>query len=99
MPRDYRYVNPRELRLPSSRANGPDPSRLQRQISQFGSSLVGMPPIWVYEAADGALVIYNGVTRAMRIAILSPGTKVPIEVVGKLSRSMLSERSVGDLVP
>jgi len=46
-----------------------------------------MPPLWVYEAADGVLVVYNGVTRARRIAKLAPGTLVPVEVIGKLRRA------------
>jgi hypothetical protein len=58
-----------------------------------------MPRLWVYEAADGVLVIYNGVTRATRIARLSPGTTVPVEVVGKLRRAYAGELSIGDLLP
>jgi hypothetical protein len=58
-----------------------------------------MPPLWVYEAVDGVLVIYNGVTRATRIAKLSPGTTVPVEVVGKLRQAYASAPSIGDLIP
>ena len=61
---DFRDVDPRELRLPPSRSTGADPVKLQRQIARFGASMAGMPPPWVYEAADGVLVVYNGVTRA-----------------------------------
>jgi hypothetical protein len=64
---DLRDVDPRELRVPSSR-RGADPVKLQRQIARFGASSAGMPPIEVYEGSDGVLVIYNGVTRATRIA-------------------------------
>jgi hypothetical protein len=46
-----------------------------------------MHPPWVYEASDGVLVVYNGVTRATRIAKLSPGTLIRVEVVGKLRRA------------
>lgn len=74
MPRDFRDVDPRELRVPSSRSSGADPFKLQRQIAQFGASAVGMPPLWVYESSDGFLVAYNGVTRATRIAKLPPGS-------------------------
>jgi hypothetical protein len=79
MPADFRDVDPRELRLPPSRAAGADPLKLQRQIAQFGTSTAGMPPLWVYEAADGALVVYNGVTRATRVAKLLPGLLVRVE--------------------
>jgi hypothetical protein len=68
-----RDVNPAELRVPSSRRYGADPAKLHRQIAKFGASADGMPPLWVFEAADGVLVVYNGVTRATRIAKLAPG--------------------------
>jgi len=70
---DFRDVNPRELRLPSSRRSGADSAKLQRQISLFGSSLDGMPTIWVREGSDGFLLILDGVTRATRSARLQPG--------------------------
>jgi hypothetical protein len=95
---DFRDVDPRELRVPPSRRQGADPARLQRQISLFGRSSDGMPPPWVYEAADGVLVLYNGVTRATRIAKLSPGDLIRVEVVGKLPRAYASQPKIGDLV-
>jgi hypothetical protein len=58
-----------------------------------------MPPPWVYEAADGVLVLYNRITRATRIAKLAPGTTIRVEVVGKLHRSYAGEPTIGDLVP
>jgi len=58
---DFRDVDPRELRVPPSRAEGADPAKLARQISLFGRSTLGMPPPWVYEGTDGVLVLYNGV--------------------------------------
>ncbi len=81
---DFRDVDPRELRVPPSRRLGADPAKLQRQIALFGRSAVGMPPPWVYEGSDGVLVLYNGVTRATRIAKLAPGTLIRVEVIGKL---------------
>ena len=36
------------------------------------------------QAADGVLVVYDGVTRATRVAKLAPGTLVRVEVIGKL---------------
>src|SRR5947207_373494 len=46
----------------------------------------GMPPLWVYEAADGVLVVYNGVTGATRVAKLLPGRLIRVEVIGRLQR-------------
>jgi hypothetical protein len=44
------------------------------------------------------LVIYNGVTRATRIAKLAPGTLVRVEVIGRLQRAYAKEPKIGDLV-
>ena len=99
MPSDFRDVDPKDLRLPPSRSSGADLAKLQRQIAQFGASIVGMPPLWVYEAADGVLVVYNGVTRATRVAKLAPGTLVPVEVIGKLRRAYGNYPKIGDLLP
>ena len=96
---DFRDLDPRELRVPPSRRQGADPAKLARQIALFGRSTVGMPPPWVYEGTDGALMLYNGVTRATRIAKLSPGTLIRVEVIGKLSRVFASEPMIGDLLP
>ena len=96
---DFRDVDPRELRLPPSRLQGADPAKLARQISLFGRSAAGMPAPWVYEGSDGVLMLYNGVTRATRIARLSPGTTIRVEVIGKLPRAFASEPKIGDLLP
>ena len=85
------------IALPSRR--GADPFKLQVQIARFGASSAGMPPPWVYEAADGVLVLYNGITRATRIAKLAPGATIGVEVVGKLRRSYAGEPKIGDLLP
>jgi hypothetical protein len=98
MPLDFRDVDPRELRRPYSRPYA-DPLKLQRQIARFGASDIGMPPLIVYEAADGVLVIYNGVTRATRMAKLSPGTLVRVEVIGRLKRSHGADPKIGDTLP
>jgi hypothetical protein len=58
-----------------------------------------MPSPWVYEASDGVLVLYNGVTRATRIAKLAPGTTIRVEVVGTLRRAYASEPKIGDQLP
>jgi hypothetical protein len=96
---DFRDIDPRELRVPPSRPQGADPAKLQRQIARFGRSAVGMPPPWVYEASDGVLVMYNVVTRATRIAKLSPGTLIRVEVVGKLRRVCAGYPKIGDVLP
>ena len=96
---DFRDVDPRELRVPPSRRQGADPAKLARQISLFGRSAVGMPPPWAYEASDGVLVFYNGVTRATRIAKLAPGALIRVEVVGKLPRAYAADPKIGDVLP
>lgn len=99
MPADYRDVDPRELRVPASRATGADPYKLQLQIARFGASAAGMPPIWVFECSDGVLSIVNGVTRATRMAKLSPGQLVRVEVIGRLRRAHASDPKIGDFLP
>lgn len=96
---DFRDVDPRELRVPPSRRHGSDPGKLQRQIALFGRSADGMPPPWVYEGTDGVLMLYNGVTRATRIAKLSPGTLIRVEVLAKLPKAFATEPTIGDLLP
>ena len=98
MPSYFRDVDPRELRVPSSR-QGADPGKYARQLSRFGASAAGMPPIVVYEGSDGVLVIYNGGTRATRIAKLAPGTLVRVEVIGRLRRAYGADPKIGDLLP
>jgi hypothetical protein len=92
-------VDPRTLRVPGSRRSEPDPFRLQRQIAQFGDSVEGMPTIEVSRGTDGELVINNGMTRAMRVAKLSPGTTVRVEVIDNLPIPVGSYASIGDLLP
>jgi hypothetical protein len=55
-----------------------------------------MPPIFVYEDADGLLEISDGVTRAIRIAKLAPGETVPVIVIGRYRRSRAGSPSVRD---
>lgn len=96
---EFRDVDPAELCLPPSRPEGADPKKLVRQVSLFGRSTTGMPPPWVYEGSDGLLMLYNGVTRATRIAKLAPGTFIRVEVVGKLARKFAGEPKVKDKLP
>ena len=57
----FRDVDARELRVLPSWLKGADPFKLQRQVGRFGAESVAMPPLIVYEAADGVLVVYNAV--------------------------------------
>lgn len=92
-------VDPRTLHLPPSRASGADPAKLQRQIARHGTSTVGMPRLVVYRCSDGVLVIYDGVTRATRVAKLLPGQTVPIEIIGDLPSPGRQYPTVGDRLP
>jgi hypothetical protein len=96
MAADIRDVDPAELRLPPSRSSGADPIKLQRQIAKHGKSTTGMPPLIAYEGSDGYLELYDGVTRATRVAKLLPGTTVRVEVIRKLKRPKANNRRVGD---
>jgi hypothetical protein len=92
-------VDPGVLRLPPSRTGGADPLKLQRQIAKHGKATVGMPRLIVYRATDEELVIYDGVTRATRIAKLLPGHLVPVEVIGDLPVPGGSMPTVRDRLP
>ena len=92
-------VDPRTLRLPVSRLQGADPAKLQRQIARHGRSVTGMPPVIVYRATDGELVIYDGVTRATRVAKLLPGTTVPIIVIGPIAEAGAKYPTVAEKLP
>lgn len=97
---EFLDVDPRTLHLPSGRASGADPGKLAKQISLHGNSILGMPPIWVTRGKDGALIINNGVTRAVRVAKLLPGQPVTVEVIDDLPNWDLSPfPTVGDLPP
>jgi hypothetical protein len=65
----------------------------------FGRDAVGMPTPWVYEGSDGVLMLYNGVTRATRIAKLSPGTTIQVELIGQVPKALAGEPKIGDLLP
>jgi len=92
-------VDPRTLRLPTSRWSGADPTKLQRQIAQFGNSIAGMPLVLVSRGTDGGLVISDGVTRATRVAKLLPGIPIRVEVIDDLTIPVKSYPSVGDRLP
>jgi len=93
------YVDPRTLHVPPTRLSGADPYKLQRQIANFGASSIGMPAPWAYRCSDGELVLYNGVTRATRIAKLAPGTMMEIHIVGRLPGRAGRLPTIGGLLP
>jgi len=92
-------VDPRTLRVPGSRRAGADLMKLDHQIAKYGGSIQGMPPLEVSRGTDGQMVINNGVTRATRIAKLSPGTTVRVDVIDDLPIPVGSFPSIGDLIP
>ena len=91
-------IDPRLLHVPPSRLSGVDPYKLQRQIIRFGSTTTGMPVPWVYRGSDGELMLYNGVTRAVRIAKLLPGMLIRVEVVGTLRSAVGHLPTIGELL-
>ena len=58
-----------------------------------------MPRLVVFRASDGELVIYDGVTRATRVAKLLPGQTVPVELIGDLASPGSPYPTVGDRLP
>jgi hypothetical protein len=58
-----------------------------------------MPRLFVFRALDGELIIYDGVTRATRIAKLLPGVTVEVEVIGTLASLGSWLPTVGDKLP
>jgi hypothetical protein len=58
-----------------------------------------MPAIKVFEGSDGVLMIWDGVTRATRIAMLAPGQLVPVEIIGSLPRRHSVFPSIEDMLP
>lgn len=99
MSQDIREIDPRDLHLPTSRLAGADPVKLQRQIARYGSSSSGMPLITAFEKIDGKLVIWDGVTRATRMAQLAPARLVLVEVIGVLPKKFPATPTIGDTVP
>ena len=47
----------------------------------------------------GVLILYNGVTRATRIAKLAPGTPIRVEDVGKLPKAFAADPTIEDVLP
>jgi hypothetical protein len=95
-PREFLQVDPASLHLPGSRREGADPVKLQRRLDKHGTSIEGMPPPEVKRGSDGELVIYDGVTRATRVAKYLPGTPITVEVTGQLTGPVGGLPRVGD---
>jgi hypothetical protein len=93
---DLLHVDPATLYLPGSRRSGADPHKLWRQLSKYGASITGMPPIEAKRCADGKLIIYDGVTRATRAAKYASGALVPVLVTGQLKGSVGDLPTVGE---
>lgn len=98
-PRLFLDVDPCTLHLPYSRLSGADPVKLHRQIAGHGKTTQGMPTVEVYRGTDGELVIYNGVTRATRVAKFLPGQTIRVEVIDDLTTPVGHLPTVGDKLP
>src|SRR5438477_8439685 len=94
--REFLEVDPASLHLPGSRQDGADLIKLNRQLAKHGTSIDGMPPLEVKRGSDGELVIYDGVTRATRVAKYLPGTPITVEVTGTLTGPVGGLPTVGD---
>jgi hypothetical protein len=97
-PRELLQVDPASLHLPGSRLDGADPVKLQRQVAKHGNSIEGMPPPEVKRGSDGGLVIFDGVTRATRVAKYLPGTPITVEVTGQLNGPVGGLPTVGERI-
>jgi hypothetical protein len=96
---EFLDVDPRALHLPTSRLSGADPVKLHDQMVRFGSKVAGMPPLVAYRGSDGELMVYDGVTRATRVARLLPGTTVRVEIMRTLSQPVGHLPTIGDKLP
>lgn len=98
-PRVFLTVDPRTLHLPTTRTSGADPMKLHRQIAKFGTSVQGMPSQEVYRGMDGALMLYDGVTRATRVAKLLPGQSITVELIDDLPTPAGHLPTIGGTLP
>jgi hypothetical protein len=92
-------IDPRSLHLPSSRLSGADPVKLHSQMARFGSSMAGMPPALPYRGPDGAIKLYDGVTRATRVARLLPSQTIRIEAMRTIAKPFGHLPLLGDTLP
>ena len=96
---EFLDVDPRTLHLPTSRLSGADPFKLHTQTARYRTNTAGMPPLLVYRGSDGELMIYDGVTRATRVARLLPGTMVRVEVIRTLKSPLGHLPTIGETLP
>jgi hypothetical protein len=94
--REFLEVDPAALHLPAGRQDGADPMKLHRQLSRYGTSTTGMPPLEVSRGTDGELVINDGVTRATRVAKYIPGTRLTVEVIDTVPVPVAHLPTVGE---
>ena len=92
-------VDPRTLHLPTTRWAGADPGKFTRQLSRYGTSILGLPAIEVREDPEGRLVISDGVTRAVCVAKFHPGHLVTVEITGTVPRSVAAYPTVAQRLP
>jgi hypothetical protein len=98
-PRLFVDVDPRILRLPTTRLTGADLYKLHQQIARFRASIDGMPPPEVFRGKDGEFVVYNGVTRATRAAKFQPGRLITVEIVDDLPKPVGHLPTIGSQLP
>ncbi len=70
--------------------------KLQRQVADYGLSTEGMLPPEVLRGSDGELVLFDGVTRATRVAKFLPRITITVEVTGELPYRVGNLPTVGD---
>jgi len=87
------------LTLHRGSLSGADPVQLQRRIARYGRSTVDMPRLVAYRGTDGELIMYDGVTRAARVAKLLPCQTVPVEVIGSVPSPEARSPTVGERLP
>jgi hypothetical protein len=98
-PRVFLDVDPRTLHRPTTRSLGAHPLKLQRQNARLSNATQGMPTLDVYRGTDGELVLYDGDTRATRVAKFLPGQRVRVEVIDDLTTPVGHLPTVGDRLP
>ena len=62
-------------------------------------SIAGMPILEVYRGSDGELLLYNGVTRATRVAKLKLGCLITVEIIDDLLQPVGHLPTVGSKLP
>ncbi len=61
--------------------------------------MAGMPPVLAYRGSDAAVMIYDGVRRAARVAKLLPSRTVRVEVMRTLATPVGHLPLLGDTLP